>query len=162
MTPHGRLRLVSGFQNRTFHCRANIYNVFRCNTIADGLSFCENCIIIKRHFTLCEHLTSFTAAGIHCDIALIEQALIPLHAFNCSIAIDCNTTIIIENCSAKRPQPRHKVASTSCVFGRNGIGDNIRVSCLDIAKALFEFFNCGRRSIPASGFQNFRIVDHCD
>lgn len=41
MTPHGRLRLVSGFQNRTFHCRANIYNVFRCNTIADGLSFCD-------------------------------------------------------------------------------------------------------------------------
>ena len=71
MTPHGRLRLVSGFQNRTFHCRANIYNVFRCNTIADGLSFCENCIIIKRHFTLCEHLTSFTAAGIHCDTSCL-------------------------------------------------------------------------------------------
>ncbi len=162
MAPHGGLGLVALIEDGAVHGGAHVDHLVGVHAVADGLTLGQDGVIIEGNLALGKELTGLAAAGVHGDVALLHQALIPLHAGHSGVAVDGHGAVLIEDGAAEGPQPGHEVTGAGGVLGGHGVGHHVGVGGLDVGQALLKLGDGHRHLVPAGSGENFGVVDHGD
>ena len=162
MAPHGTLRLVALAEHRAEHGGADVDHVLGRHAVAHGLALGHHRVVIEGDLALRKELTAVAAAGIHGNVALVQQALVPVEAVDGRLAVDGHAAVLPENAAAEGPQPGHEVARASGVLGGQDVGNQRFVQGLDVGHAGLKLLDGGGNGVPPGSCEQFGVIDHAD